>query len=456
MKHQTAAATSILALTLAAGQARAEPNDQFSSVDTEIMLSDPDLPGRPRGERRPEPAKPTDTKLTEPAPVALREWFGGKPIWEWSRLTGDWGGLRTDLENAGLTLAASYTLDWQSVWDGGINRRAGTHSLLDINLTADLDKLLGLAGGTVYLDFMSTRGNTDVTADAGSFNLVNVLSTTQSVDQLAELWYQQKFFDDKLRVKLGKIEANAEFAFVNAAGDFLSASAYMPQSIYLMPTYPNPAMGAVVFVYPVEWLYLGGGFFDGSLAKGQNTGAAGPKLLFEGNEYFWIGEAGVTWKECLGLADGRVALGGWTNTHRFTAFDGSQDRGVSGFFGLFEQRLLKRGDLEARGLYAFIQGGVTEESIAAPSAQIAAGLVFQGTLPGRDDDGFGLLYSWTDLSDDPNATFPRDEHVFEVYYKVQLTPAISLTPDIQVIANPNGSATTQTAVVGGLRLSVTF
>lgn len=465
MIHKNALSLATLSLWAISGSALAQSDDdRFANVAPEMLLTDPDLPGRPQGPRRPEP-KPLPKSEAPGAPVPpatkdeLRDWFGGKPIWEWSRLSGDWAGYRTQLEDAGLTFAGSYTFDWQSVWSGGVSNRAATHSLLNLNLSADLEKLFSLSGATVYLDFMSTRGNTDASVNAGAFNLVDVLSSSQSLDQVSELWYEQKLFDDQLRFKIGKIEANAEFAFVNSAADFLNAAPFMPQGVYLLPTYPNPALGALVFVYPTPWLYLGGGIFDGSLAAGINTGARGFDPLSEGNEYFAIGEAGVTWTDFEPLGHGRIALGGWTNTARFTEFSGQSNRGVAGFYGLAEQQLIQNAQAPndpEKGLFEFLQGSLSEEAISSIAGAVVVGMSIQGTFAGREDDAVGFMYAWTDLSNAPGTSFARDEHAFETYYKFQLTPAISLLTDLQVIANPGGSAATETAVVGGLRLSVEF
>lgn len=152
-----------LLASVASAQDAGPPETSDESV-ANVMEPPLDLPGHERGERdRNDAPKVEETK---PTPEEEREWFGHKAFWEWSRVTGDWGGARTRLENQGIEFAGSYTLDWSSVWSGGVKNVASTRSLLDLNLTFDLDKLVGLAGGKVFADFYSTdmRGGSRMSA----------------------------------------------------------------------------------------------------------------------------------------------------------------------------------------------------------------------------------------------------------------------------------------------------
>ncbi|MGH7167209.1 MAG: carbohydrate porin, partial [Nitrospiraceae bacterium] len=71
--------------------------------------------------------------------------FGGG-FWERSKLTGDWGGVRSRLAQAGVTLDADVTQFYQGVTSGGRQRtfEYGGHG--DYVLNVDAGKLGGLAG----------------------------------------------------------------------------------------------------------------------------------------------------------------------------------------------------------------------------------------------------------------------------------------------------------------------
>ena len=68
-------------------------------------------------------ADPT-TPVIEAPKASEREWFGGKGMSEWSRLTGDWNGYRTKLEENGaiftiwLASEVSDALQDGQLWPG--------------------------------------------------------------------------------------------------------------------------------------------------------------------------------------------------------------------------------------------------------------------------------------------------------------------------------------------------
>lgn len=456
------------ALVLTAGATDVSAQDALTSIHESIvereLLNPGETPGRRQGERR-DNKKESEAGgenrgrdvTDEPEP---RSWFGGAPWRAWEQATGDWGGARTWLEERGLSLAGSYTLDWSSVWEGGIANVASTRSMLDLNATADFEKLLGLADASMFVDFQSSdmRGGS---RDAGDLHGIDDIETGDNVDQIAELWYQQWLFDRRLRIKLGKIDANLEFGFPLYTNEFIVSSEGTPPTQYLtMPTWPNPAMGAVAFVYPTEQLYLGAGFFDGGSAAGRNTGRLGPRELWHGDEFYWTGEGGVTWKDLASLGTGRLALGAWYHTGDFEQFDGEVRDGTYGFYAFFEQQLTRRDGADdtedPKGLFAMVQYDHGEEDVNPIVDHLGAGLVARGTFGGRDDDSAGVYWSWLNLSDAEGAEFENDEYLMEAFYAVQVTGWFSVKPSIQYIWNPGGDPEIDDALVGAVRFEVSF
>jgi porin len=416
-------------------------------------------PGRASGARR-SPRRCRPPRPKPPAP-ALRDWFGSRPVWEWSRLTGDWGGARTALEDAGLTFNASLRLDWQSVWSGGVRERASTKTLWNINAALDLEKLVGLKGGTVYSSFQSINGRGQ--GDSGALQVPSSLEVADSRDQIDELWYQQWLFDDFLRIKVGKVDANLEFGFPRSAGTFSNAVLALSPTYLVMPTYPDPATSVNVFVYPTKKTYLGFGLYDGATADGFRTGTRGPATFFsdsKSDSWYMIGEGGINWDTLGGLKGGRLAGGVWHSTADFAQFDGGTSEGTTGGYIIAEQTVWTPSDLEAegdtRGLTAFVRWAMADADVSVIEHNVTGGVALKGTFPGRRADEAGAMVSWARLTGDRGAGFGRNETAFEVYYKLQLTPAIALTPNIQYIAEPGGNKSLDDAVVGGLRLGVSF
>ena len=67
-------------------------------------------------------------------------------------------GLRTALERSGIAFAGSYTTDWSGVASGGVRRDALGRGLVNLAVSADLGALIGVRGGSVYVQVMARHG----------------------------------------------------------------------------------------------------------------------------------------------------------------------------------------------------------------------------------------------------------------------------------------------------------
>lgn len=449
------------ALVFAAGEVRAlgaEPEQAGEPIEIVEVIPN-DLPGHEPGPRTRPEEKPAETAVPE-LPPEQPEWFDGKSFWEWSHLTGNWGGARTDLEQWGLTLAGSYTMDWTNVVSGGRRQESSYRHLFDVNATFDLEKLVGLTGGQAYVDFYSVSGD-GASEDAGDFQGVSNIESG-NVDQVAELWYEQTLFDGLLRLKFGKVDANTEFAFVDAASELINSSAGFSPTVFVMPTYPDPAMSVNAYVYPCEWFYAGAGLYDGATQDGYATGGRGPSTFFsdsKSSDWFVIGEAGLTAEKLGFVSNARFALGGWTHTGEFETFDGGKQDATSGFYCLGECRLWTPAPDDAedeRGLYSFFQYGWAEPEVSEAHNHFGFGLTLRGVCECRSDDALAAYVSFVDFSNESGAGFDEDETILEFAYAFQVTPFFILRPDVQLVFHPSGDASRDTAVVLTLRASVEF
>ena len=424
-----------------------------------------DLPGR-----GPAPKTRSDVNLPPPVqsgarpkvPPDPREWWGadGKPWTEWSRLTGDWSGSRTDMEQAGITVAGSVRVDWTSVLSGGLSRGGYSRRLIDVNLTLDLDPLSGgnWQGGSVYADFYHYGGETG--EPSGSAQGTDVISSPHSMDQLAECWFQQSFFDGMLRIKGGKIDANAEFAVLPCATGFISACGSWDPALLDMPTYPDPAMGLVGFVTPNDSFFVGAGVFDGATHDGYPTGSRGPATFFsdsKSDSWYIIAEAGLSWEQIGELGNGRVSLGGWYHTGEYERFDTTTQDGAGGFYFTAQQQVCNRsdtpGDPEA-GVFVFARAAFADGDVALIQSHFSAGAVAKGTFTGRDADEAGVMLSVADFASGSGSQ--GCESIIEVYYAIAATGSITVTPNAQYVVNPSGNDAVDDALLVGISLKVVF
>ena len=138
------------------------------------------------------------------------------------------------------------------------------------------------------------------------------------------------------------------------------------------------------------------------------------------------------------------------------------------FYG-FDQDLVTYGPPDARGETEgwgfFGRASVADGATGNPNWaawHLSGGIGGNSPLPRRRGKGdrFGFGYAYTATSTEfgaiPRFLFdPRDAQVIEAYYRYRLTPAIELTPDVQWIHGMLGGLTGgDGAVVAGLRMNM--
>ena len=398
-------------------------------------------------------------EATGPMDAAPREWIGGLPWSEWTRATGDWALLRARLEDVGIEFGGGYTADLAAPWSGDTRRRPSVSTLFDLNAAFDLEVLAGLPKTLAYVDAYQIEGR-DPTGDVGDFQ---GLSNIQSDDkaQIAEVWLET-WIGEFVRVKAGKVDFNSEFAFHEIGGEFVASSAAIVPTIVAYPTFPDPATSINVFVIPDEHWHFAAAVYDGAAADGIATGSRGPKGFFDNSDsdaYFLTAEVSYAWAGGETWGAGRCVFGGFHHTATFATFAGGTDDGTSGCWGSLEQRVWRENPADAedgQGIGAFCSFGFADDDLAACGRAFVFGVEWQGAIPTRDHDVLGWCVCHADLSDDPGAGTPNDETVFELLYKVALTPAVSLKPELQYILDAGGVAGASDVLVGLLRLEVLF
>jgi porin len=235
-----------------------------------------------------------------------------------------WLGLRPRLTEAGVTPILSYILDSSRNFRGGLNTHDwALRHLLTAGLDMDMEKVAGIKGGEFYATFIDHHGSNGsaLTGDIQMYSSIDA----NSRDELYEVWYQQKLLDDKLRLKVGKIDATKEFAFTDNGADFLSSPMGFSPALVDFPTYPDPTYGLSIYAYPSDWLYAGFGYFDRGLQEEWPVGSPAPV----NSGQFLIGEVGAKWKLGANELPGRLGLGAYGHTGTFEEFGGGRPvRGV--------------------------------------------------------------------------------------------------------------------------------
>jgi len=303
--------------------------------------------------------------------------------------------------------------------------------------------------------------------------------------ELYELWYRQALFDDRLIVRIGKQLPNVDFCNVTRPVSTNDESLAIPSVTGLLYTptftpplllgtiggYYNSVSGISVSVAPTKNTYLRYGFYDGNLARGQQTGMMAPQ--FNGY-YFNIWEAGMTWV----LADkypGNVSAGLWYQTGVLTRANISQN-GTGGFYMFGSQRIwsndgekpstddgkITAGKRKIRifpehqnaSISAFFQFGLNDSATMLINQSFGMGVTGFGLVPHRPIDSMGVGMSWAWLN--PNIFDRSSELMFQGYNQVHLVGSTFFTPAISYIPTPGGGADLGGAWAVTCRLAVLF
>jgi porin len=384
---------------------------------------------------------------------------------EGTHLSGDWGGARTWLDERGITFELSYAADFFYNTRGGLNTSDADQyrGLMDATLTLDTEAMGLWEGGTFFFDFQQIHGRDISERHVGDIQALNNNDAPDRT-QLAEYWYEHSIWDGKLRIKLGKMDSNADFAYVDYGLEHIHSSAGFPP-VKPMPTYPDPAIGAAVFVEPVDWLCLSGGIYDGD-GLGDRTGF---DTAFHGrDDSVTFFELGLQPTFTIGNQElpGRYTIGGWYHSGEWDVIFDDRDgelpprvhRGNSGGYLIIDQLLYRENPEEQddeQGLGGFFQFAAVPSEYNPVSSYYGFGGQYVGLLPGRDDDVTGLGFYHVSFSGTVQSLQDlHSETAIELFHKFQLTEFVSIKPDVQYIVNPGGNG--RDALVVGARVEIAF
>ena len=374
---------------------------------------------------------------------------------------GDWGGLRPRLAKNGILFELVYTAEVMSRVAGGDPSVGSTSGLgnLDVTVTLDTGNLNWWKGGTFFVYFENLVGDGNRINDAlgGANPPLAPISTLDADDftQLSAYYFEQTLCDGKCRLKIGKYDANAEFANSMITGEFINSGLSPPPNIP-MPTFPDPALGFLGEVTPYDWLQLRTSVWGADL-DGRKNGDSG---LFSG-DLIGLFEVDVTATN-LNRYGGTYRLGGWYSTLETDEIVPSTNNNPIqfndnyGFYILIDQPIyLEPGakDSGGPGLTAFFEYSWAPEDRNQINQFLSMGAMYTGLIPKRDSDELGFAFTYMVPSSrlDPDG-LGNNQTNYELFYKANLTPWIYIQPNLQWLYNVGG-ATTNAAVVG-LRVGI--
>lgn len=412
---------------------------------------------------------------TEPAAAAADQAPTG--LMEQDRLTGDWGGVRTRLEDAGVTFGAIATDQVFGNPTGGMRQGVVFEGNLQLNVTVDLGKAVGWSGAVFHASAYEIYGRGLSSDYIGNLLTVTNVEATPST-RLYDLYLEQSVFDGHASVRVGQFGADEEFMISQYGALFLDSTFGWPGVPLLDlpgggPAYPLAALGVRVKAQVNDQMTVLAAVFNGNPA-GPGTGDPqardGSGTLFRLSDGVLVmAEAQYAInqdKDAAGLP-GTYRVGGWYDSENFAdqRFDTEglslanpastgtprQHRGDFSLYAIGDQMIWRKpGTKDAGiGVFAHIMGAPGDRNLVNFYAD--AGATWKGPIDSRADDTVGLAVGYARISDAARAldadtgfytatAYPirSNETVLELTYQVQVAPWWQVQPDLQYVFNPGG------------------
>ena len=400
-------------------------------------------------------------------------------------LTGDWLGVRTSLQDAGINLRAHFTTESAANPSGGNYQTVRYTQQIDFGVDFDLHRMLRIPDATIQVTLTDCAGRS-LSADAiGNQFAVQELYGAGQNFRLAEMNYQQGLFSHKVTIELGWSPVGDHFAGLPAFCDFQNgvicghASAMTTDSG--AHNFPTAEWGARINMRPKVDFYVETGIYQ--VNPNEGNADAGFNLSFQSTGVFLPVELGWLRGRGSRKLPGTYKIGGYYNSSNtpdllkdvngssagLTGAPFEQHNGRSGAYLTADQMVFREQPGSDRGLT--VGGMVTmgDPGTAIYRYSWMGGGHYQGTFRGRDKDVVSFMFAYvrtnsrlTQYQQDVDSVAPGAtgiqtfESIAEIDYGLQVKPWLRIRPNLQFVINPGGTDKIPNAFVIGLYTQVTF
>jgi len=412
---------------------------------------------------------PPQAAIDSPAPDAPTP----KDWWHQPGMTGDWGGLRTKLVDKGVDIFSNYQVQTADIVNGGVKRGTETNNQIILGANFDMHKLMGIDGGT-FTFAVSDRYGANASTLAGVRVTINSNYGEGENFRLANMSFKQSLLKGRLSYQIGYFPAAAEFDYSPILCSLLNQgfcghpnSLAADSSGFQNP--PGAQLGARVTGFFLPDVYIKLAVFDVNPTRFTDPDQ-GFRLDTRGSTgTIYLSELG--WNASLGpyRLPGHYKIGGYYDTSSAPDVVNPKIQHEGRYSGWLavDQMVYHVGADASRGLVLF--GNLTQAN--RDSSQIQSynslGFVFLGPLASRPDDVLSLGWAKSNLnrrklnaqiSKKPTFGYNGAEKYIDLSYKIQLTPWMFITPDVQYLIHPGAftAARYPNATVVGGELSFKF
>lgn len=367
-------------------------------------------------------------------------------FWTTPQLTGDWLGARSALADSGVTLQADNTSFYFGNTAGGVRQDFTYAGHGDYVLNFDAGKLGLQEGFFVKLRGEHRYGDT-ITGDVGAF-LSPTLSAELPVAGSEQLYLTNVLFTQALSesfaVFAGKMDTldGDMNAFAHGRGKTQFSNMAFCFNPIAAATVPYSTLGAgFVVLSELEPIF---GF---TVMNSQDTtNSSGFSQLFEDGVLLSV--YGRLPTSFFGLP-GHQLLGGTWNGRTYTSIGDAYIEypnvvipTTTGSWSVFwncDQYLVVDPEQPTRGWGVFARAGIADDKTSPMAWFLSCGVGGSSPFESRPADTFGVGWYYSGTSNEIGSILTSvvgpigDGQGVELFYNYALTPAIRLTPDLQVI-----------------------
>lgn len=380
---------------------------------------------------------------------------------------GDWGGLRSDIANSGVTFDSYYVMNPAGNVSGGKGQGFSYVDNFYLGINFDLEKLFGWDGLTFAISGINRSGGSVSEAYVGSQYDVQQVNGGQNIF-FYNLTLEQKFWNDKARFKIGRFGASDDFNTSPIYGLFMNNGIDGNIRNVLFDTqfsaYPFATWAARLRLDPTPEINFQIGVFqtwDDIFDRTHN----GLDWSIHNNDGVML-LAQLGWTPKFDSKPGHYWIGGsYSPWKGFTQFGKTEK--TSGSYGIYahaDQMVYQESPESDQGLTLFVASGYyPQENISIIPWQLNLGGFYTGLLPGRPNDKtiLGLIHGrfssdYSNMLEAAGNGKPTQETVVELGYRIQLTKYAYIQPDIQYVSRPGGSGRIGDAIIVGAQIGITF
>lgn len=386
-----------------------------------------------------------------------------------STLSGNWGGLRSELlKEHGLSFVAAYFGQPAANPWGGRDQGTSYKGDVNVSLFADMDRLMGWKGGYFLTSYTYKNSGKSLSIDYidNQFPVQLDNGDEGGVSRLVHLVLGQVFWNNTFELVAGRIITGEDFASLPMAATSVNqaicANPIAGNQSISFPTYPSAVWGARLKAKPFSNWYAQLGsyhvFEDFRSVDTSGFQFSNP----EGAGLLTLGEFGYltgTLARQEGLP-GLYKCGGYYDGERVTELStGQYAQGTWGLYALGQQMVYAESKDRNQGLTVWGALSYAPKDRNILTFMAAGGLSYQGLIPGRRWDRASLIGAYGGFSSDLDGTARYDqtfEGLLELNYRYQPAAWCFIQPDIQYVIRPDGRTDIHDAFVVSLAFGLTF